>query len=304
MNPAQFFESLSCSVVEDFVDTRQEESLHLDFKLLKDAAFSSGDDKRNLAKALSGFANSSGGVIVWGVDARKNADGVDCATATVPIVGLAHALTRLNSLTGDSAEPTVGGVLHRSLATADDVGYLATLVPESDRGPHMAKLGEDRYYKRSGDSFYKMEHFDIADMFGRRRRPAVQLAVEIQGIGAGVQVDVGLHNAGRIAAKNVYLALACSSPFSRSQYGLNGNGKEGMPYIGLPNSRFPWTYEGGSDWVLHAGVTRLIARLNMGLLPKHEPEAALEISYAVACDDQPLETKTVVVPLHRLRAGA
>jgi hypothetical protein len=41
----------------------------------------------------------------------------------------------------------------------------------------MAKLGEDRYYKRSGDSFYRMEHFDLEDMFGRRQKPilAVQL---------------------------------------------------------------------------------------------------------------------------------
>lgn len=29
----------------------------------------------------------------------------------------------------------------------------------------MAKLEEDRYYKRSGDSFYRMEHFDLEDMF-------------------------------------------------------------------------------------------------------------------------------------------
>jgi hypothetical protein len=39
----------------------------------------------------------------------------------------------------------------------------------------MAKLGEDRYYKRSGDSFYRMEHFDLEDMFGRRQKPNLHL---------------------------------------------------------------------------------------------------------------------------------
>jgi hypothetical protein len=39
----------------------------------------------------------------------------------------------------------------------------------------MAKLGEDRYYKRSGDRFYKIEHFDVADMFDRHRAPVLQV---------------------------------------------------------------------------------------------------------------------------------
>ena len=40
----------------------------------------------------------------------------------------------------------------------------------------MAKLGENRYYKRSGDSFYQMEHFDLEDMFGRRRKPKLKMS--------------------------------------------------------------------------------------------------------------------------------
>ena len=34
----------------------------------------------------------------------------------------------------------------------------------------MAKLGENRYYQRSGDQFRMMEHFQVADMFGRPGR--------------------------------------------------------------------------------------------------------------------------------------
>ena len=33
------------------------------------------------SKALSGFANTAGGVLVWGVDARKDQDGIDYASA-------------------------------------------------------------------------------------------------------------------------------------------------------------------------------------------------------------------------------
>ena len=33
------------------------------------------EERRNFAKAVSGFANSDGGLIVWGIDARPNSDG-------------------------------------------------------------------------------------------------------------------------------------------------------------------------------------------------------------------------------------
>jgi hypothetical protein len=42
----------------------------------------------------------------------------------------------------------------------------------------MAKFGQDRYYKRSGDTFRRMEHFDLEDMFGRRPRPKLELQID------------------------------------------------------------------------------------------------------------------------------
>lgn len=300
MTPENLFHSLSLETIEDFVTFGREESLHLDFKLLKDASFASTDDKRNLAKALSGFGNSGGGVIVWGVDARKGSDGVDAATKLCPIKNSRQALTRLNALTGEAVEPKVDGVLHKSLEQTDGSGFLATLVPESYAGPHMAKLGEDRYFKRSGDSFYKMEHFDIADMFGRRRRPLLSFVYKLEGQGRNVQVDVGLRNNGRVSAKNVYLSFSSSPPFFRSHYGLNGNGVEGMKNTIIPASGYQYSYEGGADWVLHPGLVRYVARINLGLDPKEAPKSDLEIRYALACDDQTLTEETQIVLLSNL----
>jgi hypothetical protein len=68
----------------------------------------------------------------------------------------------------------------------------------------MAKLGEDRYYKRSGDSFYVMEHFDLEDMFGRRQKPKLQFdAVPITEDGADEGLEFRIQNVGRGIAKYV-----------------------------------------------------------------------------------------------------
>ena len=118
--------------------------------------------------------------------------------------------------------PTVEAVLHKKIVTENDKGFAITYVPESDTGPHMAKAGEDRYYKRSGDSFYRMEHFDIEDMFGRRKKPKLALCTEVKGGGGSGsgpyrQIDchlfVGLENTGRGLAKHVAVEINLNAPY-------------------------------------------------------------------------------------------
>src|ERR1700724_1627763 len=104
------FDALSLAVLQDYVSRRQEENLQIDFKTLAEPNMERGDDKRQLAQMLSAFANSSGGLIVWGVDASPTDDGVDCAVALREIPRIALLLTRLNELDGLAVNPIIGGV--------------------------------------------------------------------------------------------------------------------------------------------------------------------------------------------------
>jgi hypothetical protein len=129
---------------------------------------------------------------------------IDCATAAKEIDSIKLFVTKLNEFTGQAASPIVDGIRHKSVETTSGKGFAVTLVPDSGSGPHMAKLGEDRYYKRSGDSFYVMEHFDLEDMFGRRQKPKLQLdAFPITGDGADEGLEFRIQNVGRGVAKYV-----------------------------------------------------------------------------------------------------
>jgi hypothetical protein len=202
------YDALTVDEVAQLIAQGQEEHLQLEFKTTK--ADMNRGDRRELAKCISGFANSSGGIIVWGVVARQNGQGIDCATAPEEIEPVRLLLARLNEHTGRAASPIVDGIRHKILETSPNRGYAVTLVPESLSGPHMAKLGEDRYYKRSGASFYKMEHFDLEDMFGRRPKPDLHLtAIPMDGLGdERERVAFGLQNRGRALAKHVGFVAA------------------------------------------------------------------------------------------------
>src|SRR6185437_6689278 len=73
----------------------------LDFKrLARDAAPMLDDDKQHLSKALSAFANASGGVLVWGVEAKggNGSDKADVVVGFHPISNLTRLQTDLLTL--------------------------------------------------------------------------------------------------------------------------------------------------------------------------------------------------------------
>src|SRR5229473_4366007 len=175
MSIADFFNALTLQMIVSFVEERQEEHLSLEFKTIAGPEMKAGNDQRSFAKALSGFANSAGGVVVWGIGTTKSASGNDAASSRAPIRNVAMFVQRLAEFTSLYVTPSVVGVAHRQFELPNGDGSAATYVPESDAGPHMALVGLDRYFKRGAVGFYPLQHFDVSDMFGRRQRPSLRI---------------------------------------------------------------------------------------------------------------------------------
>src|SRR5688572_6921061 len=71
------------AAIDELIATRKSEELFLDFKRSADRGAGPhlhDKDRNNLGKAISGFGNSEGGVIVWGIDCSKGVDGADVAS--------------------------------------------------------------------------------------------------------------------------------------------------------------------------------------------------------------------------------
>lgn len=222
-----FAAKIDIQMVESFIATRQEEHLGLEFKTAG-ADLTSGGDKKNFAEIVSGFANSAGGVVVWGVVTQKDpVSGVDVATAESPFANAAKFRRRLEELTTQVVSPIVPGVTHREISRDDGSGFVVTFVPESLSGPHMALAGHQRYFKRAVDRFYRMEHFDVADMFGRRLRAEVELERRFEDGGSDnegwyVRVALSIRNDGRAAAIAPFVYVTISkSPTRLEQRGLS-----------------------------------------------------------------------------------
>ncbi|HDR7359773.1 TPA: ATP-binding protein [Bacillus toyonensis] len=228
--------------IQEMIQNKQEENVFLDFKLKTDfkTPTLSTDDKKNYGKALSGFSNTSGGVIIWGVEAKMTHEKIDAACGEIPILNAKGFLTELNGLLNGALVPTNPGVknIHIPLPGNDIGGFVVTYVPESNLPPHRAMLKLNQYFTRSGDNFVQMEHVHLEDMFGRRQKPELEIHYEVVSgsIYGGVEgkrefefrINVGIRNIGKYIAK--YPAIRI-----KSLSGLHGLHKqERYSMSGLP----------------------------------------------------------------------
>jgi hypothetical protein len=303
MDIYRLYKLIDANKINEFVKDSQEEHLNLEFKTVTKSDFSNRDDRKNFAVALSGFANSSGGLVIWGVEAKKKQQGIDCACGIKEIRPLQLLITKLNEFTGQFVEPIIEGVRHKKIETSGDKGFAISLVPESDTGPHMAKAGVDRYYKRSGGGFYKMEHFDIEDMFGRRKKPKLSLHTNITQVGSEsgprgtfyeCGVIISIENFGRGIAKYIGLALAVNPPYTIGQYGIDSYGRYGL--LRLPRAG-PWQvrFLGDANIVIHSKSLLEITIIKRKIRADCTGIEDLTIEYEINADEMtPVREKKII----------
>jgi len=206
-----FFDSIGALPgIRQLLADRVKENIYLELKTKKDRSTPELDDSDSwqFSRALSGFANSDGGVLVWGVETDKE----DRAFKLKPIAAVSDFEARLKKSLLNSVQPFVDGVRMESILEDDGSGsgYLKVLIPRSDKAPHRAMRADREYFRRSTEGFYRLEHFDLEDAFGRRPHPSLAMTIELvprAGDDPHEDVRFALRNEGRGIAR--YVGAMC-----------------------------------------------------------------------------------------------
>jgi Putative DNA-binding domain len=190
------------------VQERREEDLYLEFKQKADRR--NGDlsegDKRAFSKALSGFGNADGGILIFGIETAKGAEGVDRAASLKPIADHTRFRGRLLDSILNATQPVVDDVRVETIDLDANSGYVKILIPQSAKPPHRAILAEHLYWRRVSTGHRRMEHYELEDTFGRRLRPALRVFVELRPRPEGdphEELHFFLLNEGRGVARHV-----------------------------------------------------------------------------------------------------
>jgi hypothetical protein len=172
------------------------------------------DIKKIWSEALSGFANTEGGVIIWGIDARPDPEThIDCASGLSLVQNPATFVSRLKELHSQSTDPPITGVdFWFSVDDAtNDSGFVVSYVPESKFKPHRAEAAGRNYYIRAGDSFHVPSVSLLRNLFFPEYHSHLWPELKAWHNNDTVFIDGYLYNSGIATAKNVVLFVSFSA---------------------------------------------------------------------------------------------
>ncbi|WP_111685114.1 AlbA family DNA-binding domain-containing protein [Winogradskyella tangerina] len=157
------------NTVESFIFNEIEESIHIEFKAA--GALSKTDSiKKEVSKDVSAFANSDGGIIIYGIEEKNHK---------------AHKFSFIdgNEFTKEWLEQIISSTINRNIPglkifpirKQNEIKKTIYVVqiPSSIEAPHICK--DKRYYKRYNFESVAMEEYEIRELYGRRVRSKLVL---------------------------------------------------------------------------------------------------------------------------------
>ena len=154
--------------LNDFVELEVEENIHLDYK---DGAALSSDKIFEITKDVSSFANSDGGIIIYGVGEDKN---THKPSYYAPITDTKYSKEWLEQKI-NLIQPKINGLIIYPIRLNEKASKSIYIVkiPRSDDAPHMAD--DKRFYRRDNFSSEIMHSFEVRNCFYRFTAPLLKL---------------------------------------------------------------------------------------------------------------------------------
>ena len=180
--------------IESLIRNQVPESIHLDYK-----ASPALEPKKSveIAKDVSAFTNSDGGLLIYGVEEDK--------ISHLPMridAGVDPKWNRewLEQVITSHVNPRIDGIEIQQFALANGNSVVCVQIPKSFRGPHQAS--DNKYYKRFNFASFPMEHYEVDDVRARAQTipPLVVLDMNVP---SESHLPFVLRNVGNIPARDL-----------------------------------------------------------------------------------------------------
>lgn len=157
--------------LQHLVSNRVQESTHLEYK---GSPAISDSNRAEIAKDVSAFANSDGGIVVYAMEEQNHFPsgldaGVDASKFTKE--WLEHVLQ-------GNIRPKIPDLQITSIEMTSGRHALVVDIPKSYRGPHQAK--DKKFYKRYNFESVSMELYEIDDVRNRHLAKPMQVRLSAQ----------------------------------------------------------------------------------------------------------------------------
>lgn len=175
-----FFDTInSYEDLLQLVDDGESENLFLECKSPVSPTLNS-ELRATLAKALSAFSNTNGGVIIWGAaTTNKNHSGLDIITQIEPIGNCNKFKRQIENKIPTLSTPPIFNTETKIIKkrNSDSRGVVITFIPKRIDDPVQSNEDE-RFYFRSGDNFVKTPYEMLKRLFTSIISPDLNLTFD------------------------------------------------------------------------------------------------------------------------------
>lgn len=157
-------EEFTIEDIQWLIDNQIEESINLDFKGCGSIGKSDGK-KKEISKDVSAFANSAGGLIIYGLMEENHK-----ANSFSFIDGNVYTKEWLEHVINSNITKRINDlkiIPIRNNGKIEETIYIVK-IPESDNSPHMSKDG--RFYKRFNFESQIMQEFEIRQLYNKLKK--------------------------------------------------------------------------------------------------------------------------------------
>ena len=163
--------------IEQLIDNAVPESLELDYKA-SPSLQKTDKSKKEISKDVSAFANSSGGVLVYGVEENDRGIPSTIDSGSNPLEISKEWLEQvINSGVHPRIEDLHINQIERANSEPRRVLYVVTIPQAMTRAPHQAS--DKRYYKRFNFESVPMEDYEVKDVLRRATSPDLYFTMSL-----------------------------------------------------------------------------------------------------------------------------
>jgi len=161
--------------IKSYIENGVEENLHLDYKAA--GALEKTDKKRaEISKDVSAFANSDGGIIIYGIREFSEKGKQHLPSHIDPVDRRKISKEWLEQVINSNISPKVNNIIISPVpygnSTDGKVLYVVE-IPKSNTA-HQAK--DKRYYKRYNFESTPMEDYEIKDIINRSKKTSITIS--------------------------------------------------------------------------------------------------------------------------------
>lgn len=263
--------------LEELIDSGESEGLHLECKAPSEPKLTQAVAV-HLAKGISGFSNTAGGIIIWGISTTKHShSGLDILSQIEPVGNCQNLERQIHNRIPTLTNPPVFGFKTKTVKKTknDRRGIVLAYIPQTQGDP--VQSGRDSlFYFRTGDDFSVAPYEMIRRLFASTETPDLSPLLYINM--AKVEKDgswripIGVENNSSAIAENGHISVEVSN-FDACEI-VSYSGFDDVSGLNPGKKIFMKDISG----VVHRGLNQVIGDLTIKMKTSKRPKRRLDLA--------------------------